>query len=95
MAYKKERPFTLDAFLKGEGATIYSHTCPRCHQKINLQTIVKEFGDPAGWIFYGEKGKRVKVCEGAIFDGTWFTHFAVQSNGKVSHRLAWEKMTDE
>lgn len=77
------------------GLTVYRHTCPNCRQAIHAQALVESFMIPERWQFWGEKGKRVKVCEGAIFDGTWFTHFAVQSNGKVSHRLAWEKMTDE
>lgn len=95
MSYKKARPFSFDAFIKGEGATVYRHACPNCRQAIHAQTIVESFGEPANWLFYGKQGQRVKMCEGAIFDGTWFTHFAVKHNGRVTHRLAWEKMTDE
>jgi hypothetical protein len=96
MAYKKERPFTFGSFIKGEGAHVYSQVCPKCRQKIDMQTIVKKFGTPEGWIFYGAMGRRVKMCEGALFDGTWFTHFAAKmDNGSVSHRIAWEPVEGE
>jgi len=93
MAHTKDRPFTFDAFVKGEGAHVYLESCPVCNKKIHMQTQVEKFGEPSGWVFYGEKGRRVKMCEGALFDGTWFTHFAVKmSSGAVSHRMAWEPL---
>jgi len=89
--YKKPKPYTLDSFLAGNGLSVYRHTCPRCRQAIHLQTICESFGEPAKWIFWGKQGQRVKMCEGAIFDGHFFTHFAVKDNGRVTHRLAWEE----
>lgn len=75
------------------GLTVYRHTCPTCRQPIHAQALVESFMIPEKWIFWGEVGKRVKVCEGSLFDGHWFTHFAVKNpSGTINHRLAWEAM---
>jgi hypothetical protein len=73
------------------GLTVYRHTCPICSKPIHAQAQVEKFMVPAKWHFWGEPGLRVKVCEGAIFDGHFFTHFAVKMpSGAVNHRIAWE-----
>lgn len=81
----------VEAFIRGDGLDIYRHTCPICGKPITAQALVSEFMSEPEWIFYGQQGQRVKVCEGFMID-IFFTHFAVKlPSGAVSHRLAWEK----
>lgn len=79
---------TPGAFVRGEGAGIYSPHCPKCQQMIQAQAVVKEFMKPDNWLFYGDKGKRVATCSGELL-GFKFIHFAVQLPKGISHRLAW------
>lgn len=78
----------MKAFVKGEGFHIYRPSCPECDAIIQAQAAVDVFMLPEGWIFYGEKGGRVKVCEG-VFMGYPFIHFAVKMPNGISNRLAW------
>jgi len=74
------------------GLTVYRHTCPKCNEPIHAQALVESFMASPEWTFWGDKGKRVKVCEGALFDGHFFTHFAVKMpSGAINHRLSWEQ----
>lgn len=75
-------------WLRGDGLHIYRPSCPECDAMIQAQAAVDVFMVPEGWQFYGEKGKRVKVCEG-VFMGYPFIHFVVKLPGGVSNRLAW------
>lgn len=78
----------VKAFVKGNGFYIYRPTCPACGAVIHAQAAVETFMLPEGWIFYGEKGKRVKVCQD-VFMGHPFIHFAVKLPNGVNNRLAW------
>ena len=57
--------------------------CPNCNQEVESTAIVAAFMDDPQWSFWGVEGCRWIVCQG---DG--FTHFRVQINGRMYHRLA-------
>lgn len=78
----------MKAFVKGEGFHIYRPTCPVCNAVIHAQAQVDVFMVPENWLFYGEKGKRVKVCED-VFMGYPFIHFVVKLPNGISNRIAW------
>lgn len=57
--------------------------CPLCYQPLNLSAVVPTFLAEPDWLFWGQVGCRWIVCQGENV-----THFKVQENGTVSHRLA-------
>ena len=78
---KEEQPAAVDPW-KASGS---GRRCPECHREVDSSARSDCWMQPAGWEFYGEKGKRFIVCQGDRFD---FVHFrVVLDNGRDQHRL--------
>jgi hypothetical protein len=79
--------------IRGDGADISSPVCPTCGASITAQAIVEAFMQPPTLMFWGEQGKRWRVCqdEAQLPDGrlACFVHFRVIANNRKVNRLAW------
>lgn len=74
----------------GGDVVIYHPHCPTCRTAVQQQATVEAFGDPPKWSFWGYQGQRWVRCKGQL-NGYEYTHFVVQINGAIIHRLAWCK----
>ena len=80
--------------ISGQSAKASSPTCPTCGAILHAQAIVTAFNEPAEWTgFYGEVGRRWVRCRGKAQKAS-YTHFVVEANGRMTHRLAWYELED-
>jgi hypothetical protein len=79
----------------GAAVPISSHACPNCGAVITAQAIVDGFGQPEGWLFWGEQGQRWRKCSGGRDGYTWIHFIVASNNGRKVHRLAWVKSKGE
>lgn len=77
--------------ISGTAVKVSSPTCPNCGEKLHAQAIVTAFNEPSEWEFYGKIGKRWLRCRGKTQKAS-YTHFLVEANGRMTHRLAWYEL---
>ena len=67
--------------------------CPNCDTTLHTRAVVKAWGKPDGWQFYGEQGKRWIVCD-VVINNTRHVHFRHQAQRGMIQALAIVKGED-